>query len=258
MIRRPGTDNDSWLLIPQAEHARLCGEIASAWQAPEFGEIEPRDALLYAVGHHDDGWPEWEQSPRVDSLGRPVNFDEMPTVDAIEIWRRSIARCAEFDPIAGYAVAGHFSTLLRRFSAWKRGPDDVRGVAEAFLADFNRQMDRWLADWPARPAAAQTSAGHAVAVLQMFDALSLWLCCQARTEAAKFLFPGAGRFELVPAGEGNFVVSPWPLRTAELQLSVPAHRVLARAYHSQEDLAGAIGTIVTIQWRLCPSGAVHL
>jgi len=257
MIRRPGSDSDAWLLIPQAEHARLSGEVAANWDVPGFGEIEPRDALLYAVGHHDDGWPEWEHSPGVDTQGRPVNFDEMPPAEAIDIWRRSIARCADFDATAGYIVAGHFSALLQRFNSWKWGLPDVRTVAETFLADCRQEMDRWLANWPSRPAAAQASADHAVAVLQLFDALSLWLCCQGRTESAKFLFPGAGRFELMPDGDGEFLISPWPLRIPELRLSVPAHRVAARSYVDREDLCSATGIIVTIDWRLRPASPAH-
>src|SRR5205085_8449357 len=126
----------------------------------------------------DDGWPDWEQSPGIDADGRPINFDEMPTAQSTEIWRRSIKSCAQFDLAAGYVVAGHFTALLERFNAWRRGSDEAQNAAQAFLADCQRQMDRWLADWPGRPAAAQASADHAVSVLQLFDALSLWLCCQ--------------------------------------------------------------------------------
>jgi uncharacterized protein DUF3891 len=255
MIRRPDPASNSWLLISQAEHARLSGEMAAAWNAPACGDIEPRDALLYAIAHHDDGWPEWERSPGIDADGRPVNFDEMSPVEATEIWRRSIDYCAHFDPVAGCVVAGHFTALLERFNSWRRAPDPVRSAAEAFLADCQRQMDRWLADWPGRPATAQVSADHAVSVLQLFDALSLWLCCQARSEAAKFIFPGAGRFEFAPTGENEFVVSPWPLKTAELLLQVPASHIPARPYTDREDLRRAIDTTVTIVWRLRPPGA---
>ena len=250
MIRRSVPGAAEWLLIPQGEHARLSGELAAAWNMPEFGRLDPYQPLLYAIAHHDDGWPEWEQSPGVDSGGRPVNFDEMPTLDSLSIWRRSIDRCAAHHPVAGHAVAGHFMALLRRFNAWRHGADEARFAAETFLDDYARKTADWLAAWPGSSAAAQAAADHAVAVLQLFDALSLWLCCQPRTDAAKFVYPGAGRIELKPLSERDFVVSPWPFQKDELLLALPAWRIPQRSFASPEELARAMAATATIDWRL--------
>jgi hypothetical protein len=252
MIRRPASDD--WLLIPQAEHARIAGEIAAAWNVPAFGEIQPREPLLYAVAHHDDGWPEWEARPGVHADGRPINFDEMPPVESIAIWRRSIDRCAAHHPVSGFAVAGHFSALLQRFNAWKRGPDNVRAAAEAFLKDCEKQMDGWSTSWPGGMSTMQAQGDHAVAVLQLFDALSLWLCCQKRMDAAKFVFPGTGKVEAAPESEFAFALSPWPLQTPELHLSLPARQIPVCSYRDAADLESTIGTTVMLEWRLRPAG----
>jgi hypothetical protein len=91
----------------------------------------------------------------------------------------------------------------------------------------------------------------------MFDALSLWLCCQPRSETAKFVFPGTGKIAVMPENEFVFALSPWPLQTAELRLSLPARQVPVRAYRDEADLQSTTGTTVTLQWHLRPVGGNH-
>src|SRR5690242_18324673 len=82
---------DSWLLIPQIEHARLAGRLAENWGAAPFGTLPARDELIVAVEHHDDGWADWDRRPAVDAeRGTPIEFTEMPLADALGIWRQSI------------------------------------------------------------------------------------------------------------------------------------------------------------------------
>ena len=96
MIRREETRPDGqseWVLIGQVDHAALAAALAESWGAEAYAPLVPREALLTAVRHHDDGWPEWERLPALDpATGRPLNFTEMPTADTLDIWRRSIAR----------------------------------------------------------------------------------------------------------------------------------------------------------------------
>ena len=112
MIRRdePADGAPShWALISQVEHARLAGRLAEPWVDGPFAPLWPRDELLWAIEHHDDGWRQWEACPGVDSrTGRPRNFTEMPAAEALAIWRHSVDAAAAAFPLAGYVVAGHF------------------------------------------------------------------------------------------------------------------------------------------------------
>jgi hypothetical protein len=89
-------------------------------------------------------------------------------------------------------------------------------------------------------------------VIQLFDAMSLWLCCQDRSDTVKFLFPGSQRIEFAPVGEREFRLSPWPLVSDELRLSVPARQVTVGHYADSQELLSAAGTTVTIDWWLHP------
>ena len=62
---------DAWQVVLQTDHADLSAAFARAWATP----LSP--SLVVATERHDDGWAVWEQSPRVDGDGKPVNFLEV-------------------------------------------------------------------------------------------------------------------------------------------------------------------------------------
>ncbi|MFG0334180.1 MAG: DUF3891 family protein [Maioricimonas sp. JB049] len=114
MIRR--TSENSWLLIPQTEHARIAAELARAWGNSRFAPLSLADWLVPAIRHHDDGWTDWDNSPQTDpESGTPRDFTEMPIAESTAIWHRSIAICSRS---AGRAASG--SQCLARLDTWLR------------------------------------------------------------------------------------------------------------------------------------------
>lgn len=260
MIRRDEIGPDGrpmWFLIDQVEHATLAGHLAEQWrlEAVLFGDI--RSAWLPAVFHHDDGWAEWDAGPELDSAGKPVNFNEMPTVEAMPIWRRSVAAGRSIGPLAEYTIAGHFRALLLRFDSWRKGETPARQAAEHFLQFAEARMAAALADWQS-PSERRTAsvAELALHLLQFFDALSLWFCCQRRMAAEKFSVPACGDVTFSPAEPAvtgtlaTIAVAPWPFATAELDLAVPA-RVIPEARFAGQRLAPAQAPhAARLEWRL--------
>jgi hypothetical protein len=246
-------DAEHWILISQIEHARLAGELARHWRDFAFGDLEPREELLSAIAHHDDGWENWDRQPGVAD-GKPISFLEMPLGEATAIWRASIARCAEFGPAAGYVVAGHFCALLERFASAKADSPGKRSLADAFLTTYRRRMTNWLAELPQRERVALET--HGVAVLQMFDAISLWLCCAERVEGKtqEFHLPGGGSLQLVPMAARQFVVIDWPLATDGLTLSVRGRQIPRIEYHNEAELAEAPSQPVQLDFELLSEG----
>ena len=78
-------------LIPQTSHAWLAWQVASHWGNRGFARPSPRAETLAAVLLHDGGWSETDDSPGLDSDGRPRSFDRMPPAEHLAIWRASIA-----------------------------------------------------------------------------------------------------------------------------------------------------------------------
>ena len=254
MIRRDTTLPDGsagWILISQVEHARLSGELAEKWQIAPLVDAGPavRRELLGAIYHHDDGWSTWERRPKVDAeLGRPLDFTEMPIEDSLTIWRGSIEAAETIGPLAAHVVAGHFLFLLQLSAAWEDGDAATR----EWFAEFKQRQEGWLDEWQnATDDARDDVAADALRVLQMFDVLSLYLCCAERTEPRQFETPTGEPLTLTPTGQQSFSVAPWPISSTEaLDLSVNGTRLLAGRYETDAALADAGSDEISLSWRL--------
>jgi hypothetical protein len=265
MIRRecrsPDAPGAQWILISQVDHARLSARLAEHWGAGGVSELVARKELLWAIRHHDDGWREWEQAPDIEPrLGRPRSFTEMEVPDSLEIWSRSIKGAAEFGPLAGYVVAGHFCALARRYDANWRNNERYRPAAERFLAAHENLMDSCLHAWQSRRPSEHTPdrARLALAQLQMFDLLSLWFCCSEATEPEELETPGGATIRLVPQpsrsdGADHVGFSPWPFTVDRMEdLVILGRAVPVRHYKTAAEMPTGKPQIVRLRWHLEP------
>jgi hypothetical protein len=259
MIRRDHRDAEGqqhWLLVPQAEHARLSGEMALAWGAAPFERPEPADQLLPALFHHDDGWTHWDRRPEVDpASGRPLNFTEMPLAESLPIWQRSIYTATDFGPLAGWVVSGHFAALLEHRNAWQPTSASHGTVAGGFLSAQSALRSELLAQWQRghEKVRIRAIAERALQFVQFFDALSLWLCMAERTSPHTMPVPGGPELTLIPRTPREIELKPWPLVVPEIVLGLPARSVPVAQYGTPADLAAARGVTVMLDWRLVPA-----
>jgi hypothetical protein len=256
MIRRTLRDNagaESWVLISQVEHARLAGLLAEQWGRAPFALLQPRDELVAAIHHHDDGWADWERAAGVDAeSGRPLDFTEMPLVESLAIWRDSIASAGRNGKLAAHAVSAHFCALLRRFSARWRTLADQTAIAKAFLADQEQQQSVWLRELPA--GAGVAAAATALRCLQAFDALSLWLCCSRQPSPETFELPDVPPVSFRSDAEFVVTASPWPFRADRFDLEVVGRSIPAIRYESPAALATAPAQAAKLRWSFLPAG----
>jgi hypothetical protein len=261
MIRRSSSKSgeERWILISQVEHARLSGVLADAWGAPPFAPLVPHDQMVAAIELHDDGWSAWEVAPKVDGqTGRPLDFTETPLTDSLSIWRDSIRAGADIGPLAAYMVSGHFAALLERFSARWTSDATLAALANDFLVEQHDERERWLAMWQKTSGGIATSAeaDRAVGWLQMFDFVSLWLCCAERSEPEQFAPPVGPRLTMRPAhGVYDLEVSPWPFCRPALELEALGRSVPVARYANPSDLVTAPAEAVTLHWLLRPESA---
>lgn len=184
MIRRD-IDN-GWLLISQIEHARLAYDLALAWGNERTSGLPLVEWLLPAIRGHDDGWFEWEQSPRLKQDGVPMSFTEMPAGDSVEIWSRSIESCASGPP--------SYSEALRRL---RNDGEDV-AVREALaLEELLRGGRRFRRESFTMELArhAEITEEIATAVVTRFERQGLIRPCGRALEQAFY------EIGLVPVGE---------------------------------------------------------
>ena len=250
MIRR--AQDQRWILLSQVDHALLAGQLAETWGREP---LEPLSAeLAAAISHHDDGWSDWERRPKVDPLeGRPIAFTEMDLAEARNIWRGSIAAAQRIGPLAAHSVAGHFSAILSWYGSWKSDPQR-RPLALDFLAEQQRNMQAWSAAWLAAdpPNHTPDDLARGLAYLQMFDALSLWLCTADRDQPQTFATPQGTDVSFAPISTARFTATPWPFRADRLDLAITGRAVPVRRYTSDIDLAQAPSEQMRLEFAFAP------
>jgi hypothetical protein len=271
MIRREISAADGtnqWLLVSQVHHAQVSGELVRNWREPFSADV------VDAITHHDDGWTEWEAAPKLNSAnGAPYSFLEMPLVEALSIWDRSIAAARQFGPLAGYIVAGHFYGLLHDSEHAGEGP------AIAWLAAKRKVRTSWIDEWlRANPSHTLDYAKRAQQMLLVADLFSLWLCCdcpieenqgsilsQSQMKPRADILHGQFRFAVNECMAGRseradrltgfawtVAVEPYPFRDSLPPLNVRVIAAPARRYADWDELLAA-GWAVELNWRLVPS-----
>lgn len=250
-------DGDGLLCISQPDHAALAATLMAAWRADGFPDRPTRDRVLTATRQHDLGWTEEDAVPRLNpDTGAPYDFVSAPVEVRQRLWPRAVDRLAAEDPYVAALVAQHALTVYRRFQrdpAWR-----------GFFPALEARRDDLFADLMARPAAAGAGAAGTPAnadltsflqdytIVGLGDLLSL-VFCNAWPEP--YLMEGYRAI----LRDDCLTVAPDPFEGATVDLSVPARRLPAQRYGSQEALAEAWAnsTVVTLFGRAvgAPAGS---
>ncbi len=103
MIVRPAPSG--CVLITQPDHAQLARRIME--HCVSLVENPRREAILRAIGDHDDGWAATDAEPAVDpATGGVVDFINAPMSVRQSVWPRTIAGLAD-QPYSAALVANH-------------------------------------------------------------------------------------------------------------------------------------------------------
>ena len=121
-------------LITQPDHAHLARSIME--HCASLAVRARRDAILHAIGEHDNGWAEEDAMPTVDpGTGRVVDFVGAPLSVRHAVWPRGVARLTG-EPWAAALVAQHAIAVYDRF----------RSETEwaSFFSEMETARDRWM------------------------------------------------------------------------------------------------------------------
>ena len=162
---------DAWQVVLQPDHADLSASFARAWATPL------PSSLVIATERHDDGWAVWEQSPRVDGDGKPVNFLEVDVRAHLAFYRAGIAAITEEDADAGLLVSMHGAGIYRQ----RYGLDQALGLARA--AEVRDEVEAFVAEQEAKFGGDPKGRWEDYERLQLFDRLSLYFCMRDGEEA---------------------------------------------------------------------------
>lgn len=171
-------------LVEQIEHGRVAGELAAAWGNDVFEVPAPRDPVVFAAAHHDEGWRAWDRRPLFNEPERrPAHFLEIDVTEHVTLYRQGRDRVGLADGYAGVLVGMHWTGLYRgRWSA--PGARGRLGLGEADLrlqdAVVDAEEHRGIADrrraWTGGTRGDfEAGLWHNHALLQLWDLLSLYL-----------------------------------------------------------------------------------
>jgi hypothetical protein len=198
---------EAWQVVLQTDHADLSGAFARAW-----AEQGPRhESLVIAAERHDDGWAVWEQAPRVDDQGKPVNFLDVDVRSHLAFYRAGIAAIAEQDAEAGLLVAMHGAGIYRQ----RYGLDP--GLALSRVAEVQEQVDAFVAEQEATFGGEPGARQDDYALLQLYDRLSLYFCTRDTEAGEAAEFQG---YRLEPLGPWRVRLGPYPFEESPASFSL--------------------------------------
>lgn len=191
MIVQPG--DGQLLLIRQTDHAALAGVFAEHWGNTDFALPSPRDAVLAAAVHHDDGWLLWEVAPRLDpSTRRPYQFTAMPLAEHVGFYRAGIERVFALSPYAGLLTLMHLSGLYQmrfgtdRHMQPKALSNDEEHLRQQFLGELQQQQETLRGNCRSRVyRLVGWRNGDCGAITSCCKCTTAYLCISARPSAPR-------------------------------------------------------------------------
>lgn len=252
------------LCINQTAHATMAEAFCRHWGNADFARPEPFDAVMLAIGQHDNGWLEWEQRPRLRPDGYPMDFvNDDDALGKVALWQRGIERVAAQHPYSGLLVANH-AAILYGVYAGRNLDETTQQAIQGFVDDVGVRAATLRAAWcNVREAEAWLDPRCVLAntrLLQFGDMASLQVIMpwepRRNLQHCPVDFAGAETTITMTYDDTTTCFDPWPFGVPEFTVSIFG-RVLERthfvddaAYHAA--LAAAPFQMLT--WRVAPAG----
>jgi len=261
MIRRELADG-TVLLIPQEHHADVAAQFAAHWGGGRFATPRPYQSVVFATIYHDSGHREVEADLPVDvEIGAPYGHRDMPAA-----FKRPEANVANAmwigtrDPYAALLASMHRTGLgKRRYGTVRSWQTDYASVSpptadgpagrEAAFADMEPWQLEHMASLGLTDTPSQGALWFNYRLLQVFDLLSLYFCCDDDDGSMREVTLGGvpvdygsaagAEVHLTPAGESTVKMAPYPLDESPLQVSVLARRMAPITGFSEADVREA-------------------
>jgi hypothetical protein len=235
MIRR-GQD-EGWVLINQHDHAELSGEIMRFWGNKEFSRLESYDEVLFAIRGHDNGWKEWDSSPRINPVNQyPMNFLEMTSSDQADIWRRCFKRHSVEHPYASALIALHFGKLNEK--SLNKNSNNMAKSLHSEIIDFVSNMLKINAsdlNLSSLPKDVQVNLG----LVQIGDIISLTLCHGWSSNEIKYAplnyDSSLITLSLESSDSKNFTITPYPFSEPLIRFEIRGQKLKQKKFSNDTE-----------------------
>ena len=257
MLHRP--QDGEIVLISQPAHAWISGQLAIAWGNPELGLAPTSLELQIAAEQHDIAWLDWEQRPTLNSQsGLPRAFNEMPTLEHLELWSTAMPRALAYGRIPALLISMHGTYLYRRFHDFERDTSREAARAKDFLQIEEEKQKDLLRKIRASRDISQSAIHEMRELLSIWDAMSLAICMGIDEPRSFRDVPGSnGRIEIRFSPDdrrvGQLAVDPWPFASDRLEVGCEGRR-LTGTFDDEQTMRQAIADAesVTLRFSLVP------
>lgn len=245
---------DHFVVIRQNDHAAVSGVFAEEWGNETFRRPEPFESFRLASAEHDNGWRDWDASPKIDPESHePWQFTALPVADHLSFYQYGIKNVMKKDLYAGLLVSMHCTGIYsQRYGTdpglkLERRSPEVEEIVKGFcerMEEQQKHLRKQLSEGRGFDEAQEQALWVNYKRLQMTDRLSLYFC--RALPAARTLGPvpfGDGQdtqWQLRPA-EGNKVsITPYPFRQEKLEIGIKARRIPRKSYREDAELRDAL------------------
>ncbi len=249
LVREEG---DAIVVIGQASHAWLSGQLARAWGGDQVAPLEPREEVCLAAEQHDVGMAAWDLSPALNpDTGLPRSFLQMELAVHLALWTAAPEHLLTQSRYAALLVSRHGTILYGRSDLTAMAPERA-GPIRAFLDHGHDVQARLIAELGVPEEEVERNGRLVFA----WDWLSLALCL--RWEGADTpnvpLADGDGRLRFVPTQDGA-TLDPWPFAVPEVQVHCEGRRLEDR-YDDEAAMQAALARapLVRLTFRLTRTG----
>jgi hypothetical protein len=171
--------NGELILIGQTDHSRLVGQLAAHWGNQEFARPTPYESVVRGAIYHDFGWLKYETNPLIDpKSGKPYEFRQAPsTQEQLDSYQWCIDWLSSVDPYTGLLVCMH------RTGLWKGRYGTISHPTGYYARDVSPEIEKFISSNETRQEKERAPVGQASIsanyhLLQVWDILGLYFCCQ--------------------------------------------------------------------------------
>ena len=244
MVVRELKDGRSYVSL-QEDHAELAAQFAAHWGNQRFSKLRPYKTMVFATTYHDSGYREWEGNPPMNvEKGRPyAHREDIPSFEETELkaYGKNVQWLLSQDLYAGLLVSMHrtglwhnryniFTQPAGRLRERSQAVQDAKKDLEAKQQDIKNQLAIYRADF-------ENELSYNYMVLQIFDLLSLYFCCDGYASETEFkeyaIAPVRVSYEnnetvrltIRPNGAGSVIMDPYPFDVSPVRFSARARIV---------------------------------
>jgi hypothetical protein len=260
MVVRELKDGRAYVSL-QEDHAELAAQFAAHWGNQRFSKLRPYKTMVFATTYHDSGYREWEGNPPMNvEKGRPyAHREDIPSFEEIELkaYAKNVEWLGSQDPYAGLLVSMHRTGLWHnRYNIFTEPAGRLRERSQAVQnakKEMEAKQDELKKSFASKDPRFINELSYNYMVLQIFDLLSLYFCCDgyaSETEFKQYAIAPVRisydsdetvRLTIRPNGAGAVAMNPYPfdispaIFSARARIVAPpkekSERACAEEYH---------------------------